>query len=202
MRKVFSTSILAILFVLGIATSCKESALQPQTENQPVVNVSQPQTDLEVSSAATSNPNARAAADAVFCQCVKYVKNKTGVANPASAKDYGKNLKDAGYYEVTPDFTSTWGNIWASDVLVVSNNYGSGVNSTHGHVGFPSSVTRIQTKDKNGKVTSQYFVIKIKGSNQTNDPKKVFTDAGCNNVDVNMTVYYYPGNSTLKFYRK
>lgn len=60
MKKVFSTSILAILFVLGIATSCKESALQPQSE-QPVVNL-QSQNDLMETAAATSSPNARAAA--------------------------------------------------------------------------------------------------------------------------------------------
>lgn len=201
MKKVISTTILVILTILGIATSCKESALQPQSENQTVVNISQPKNDLTETVASSSNQNARAAA-AVFCECVKYVKNKTGVANPVAAKDYGTNLKSAGYYEVTPDFSSSWGNIWASDVLVVSNNYGSGVNSTYGHVGFPSTVSLVEVKDKKGKVTSKYFTIKIKGSNQTNDSKKVFTDAGCNNVDVNMTVLYYPTTTTLKFYRK
>ena len=73
MRKTFSTSILAILLVLGIATSCKESALQPQSENQAVVNVSQPQNDLMEMAVTTSNPNARAA---TCVQCVGYVRTR------------------------------------------------------------------------------------------------------------------------------
>lgn len=199
MKKVFTTTIVVVVTILGIATSCKESTLPPQSENQSVVT----KNDLTETVAASSNPNARATADAVFCQCVKYVKNKTGVANPVAAKDYGTNLKAAGYYEVTPDFSSSWGSIWASDVLVVSNNYGGGVDANYGHVGFPSSVSLTEVKDKKtGKITSKYFTIKIKGSNQTNDKTKIFTDAGCNNVDVNMTVLYYPTTTTLKFYRK
>ena len=191
MKKVILSALSVSFMVLGLTTSCEQQQVaSPETTTKEEIAQNQ------------WNPNVRATAAAVFCQCVKYVKNKTGVQNPVAAKDYGTNLKAAGYYEVTPDFSSSWGNIWATDVIVVSNTYGSGVNATYGHVGFPSALSLVQTKDKNGKVISQYFTVKIKGSNQTNDASKVFTDAGCNNVDTNMSVKYYAGSSTLKFYRK
>ncbi|MER0441582.1 hypothetical protein [Emticicia sp. W12TSBA100-4] len=102
MRKVFSTSILAILIVSGIATSCKESNLQPQSENQPVVNVSQPQNDLEVSAAATTNPNARAAANtegwasvtAFRAASTSVQMNVVRLANAANGRMSGTSVTD------------------------------------------------------------------------------------------------------------
>lgn len=184
-----------------VTLSCSKQDLLPESQ---AVNVQplKPTDPLLTTNGPVVNPILqRAVVASVFCQCVKYVKNVTGVANPVAAKDYGTNLVAAGYYKVTPDFSSSWGNIWASDVIVISNSYGGGVNSTYGHVGFASSLTLIEIKTK-GKVTSKYFEVKIKGSNQTNDPAKVFTDGGCNNVDVNMKVLYYPSSSVITFYRK
>lgn len=201
MKTAYKSLIVALLVASTIVISCNQEELVPDSRaNEKVEQLVQPESEYSTMGDYFGEQKARIAA-AGFCECVRYVKNVTGVQNPVSAKDYGTNLKSKGYFEKVPDFTSSWGNIWATDVVVISNNYGSGVNSTHGHVGFASSLKLVEVK-VNGKVTSKYFEVKLKGSNQTNDPNKVFTDAGCNNVDVNMTVKYSQNSSLVKFYRK
>jgi surface antigen len=126
MKKVFSTSTLAILIVLGIATSCKESNLQPQSENQPVVNFSQPQNDLEEAAVNTSNPNARAAA---CVQCVGYVRTRMTLPS-----------KDLTKYSVKKAICNAWTPKAGYAVIMPSSLF-----PDYGHIAYVSKVVDSNT---------------------------------------------------------
>lgn len=134
----------------------------------------------------TSNANA---ADK-FCQCTDYVYNRlvsfghNPTYNYPAARYWGSYLMNLGYTRVLPSMA-----IQNRDIAVIPPTYGSGIDSTYGHVAVVSSAAT------QGGVTYVYLV----GANQGGTTR---TEYGCTNVS-NMTLSSQNSNFwTVEFYRK
>ncbi len=96
-----------------------------------------------------------------YCQCVRYVRNAQGINTAiGNAKDYADNLPSVGFYQI---FEPQQG------AIIVMQPSFPGSDRTYGHVGIIDHV------DEQGRVY-------VRGANQGS--RDLFSEAGCNNVNV------------------
>ncbi|MFN4149310.1 MAG: CHAP domain-containing protein [Candidatus Sericytochromatia bacterium] len=118
---------------------------------------------------------------ASFCQCVKYMKNRSILKSDAKdAQDAGPYL--IGYKQVPYPPKS-------GDIVIYNGKYGKGISSA-GHIAEVISIRN----NTDGSIT-----ITVKGANQK-DP--TFTEFKCNNVNKTMNSTISKSTSNISFYRK
>ena len=159
MKAINLMSVFVLTIVLFFSVSC--------SDEQSFVSIETNQVSQTQATIPTETNTIMYKAKAVFCQCLQYIRNYTQLpaGSSVAADQYGTVLKQKGYSKKS---IPSNGNL-----VIFKKGYGSGINSTYGHIG------RIVEVSYDSKKVA--YSIKIVSANWSG--KSTYTDCGCNNVE-------------------
>jgi hypothetical protein len=131
------------------------------------------------------SPQVAAAAPvaAPWCQCVIYVQNYVGYINTQPAMGAGPPLKAMGYHENTSP-------MGINDIVVLQPGFAGA--KPGGHIAFLASY----------RVSGGTVYVTLRGTNQTDQSSRWWTDHNCDNVSLWSFSYSSSNNWGIKYYRK
>jgi hypothetical protein len=105
----------------------------------------------------------------IDCPCTKYIANRLGITNYPAAQYWGPTLVGLGYSLVSVSTSALPQN---KDVIIFHTNYGSGINSTNGHIGMIATAT----------LNGNNIRVEVVGTSQ--QQSSVWSEYNCDNVSI------------------